>query len=426
MAIFYGTRGVDIMVGTNGSDVISGGNGDDLLVGDKFLFNPPNEISPTIGNDVIYGGAGNDIIVGDIQIYSGLLDSYSDLSSPYVPTWFNGNAGLYGGSGGDSIFGVYQVGIFTASTITLDFGPQPIPTPQTAPQPMEFLYGEQGNDLLVGNAGYGANIFDDHAYIINMFVEHLSSYLDGGAGDDILSGGCLISVITAQNGSTGDKTTLNFESSKLIGGNGNDILYGSDKEYNIIISNNSHFTNFKTVFGGDIMDGGNGMDAIYGDVGILKIDIDNTSSLDGVLQLGGDHIDGGNGNDTIFGDVGSFDLHGITLAQLGNMITTSQGDTINGGNGTDFIAGQFGNDVLTGGQGPDTFAYFSQITNGNDIITDFNIMKDALQGDHAGMFSDGGHDSSGNLIINIADATGHSTITLLGVSDFSNVHTFIV
>lgn len=418
------------IIGTNGGDTLYGGAGDDLIIGDRLLFTFPGETDPTIGHDIVYGGAGNDTIIGDVQTYTGHLTSLSDLFSPFFPTYQVGNE-LHGDTGNDFICGIFQYGTFTATGISVDFADfgfpiPPIPNDPTGTPPIEFIYGGSGNDVLVGNTGYATNIAENNAHIGNFLNPHVSTHIEGGNGDDLLNGGCLISTIIATNGSSWQNSLINFNSGELYGNNGNDTIYGSDELYHIIAQNNSHFDNVALNYSGDTIDGGNGNDTIDGDIGTLKIEVDNTSSVDLQFYFGADKITGGEGNDVIFGDVGNINLVGLAMSDLNSMIVASStGDNIDGGNGNDFISGQWDDDILTGSKGNDTFAYYSQINNGHDTITDFNVTTDILKGDQAGMFSDGGHDGNGNLIVNVHDLGTNSTITMIGIHDFASLHIII-
>lgn len=75
---------------------------------------------------------------------------------------------------------------------------------------------------------------------------------------------------------------------------------------------------------------------------------------------GGDLVSAGNGNDTVFGEGGE--------------------DTLIGGEGDDVLWGGALSDELTGGNGADTFGFVQEylFVHGTDIITDFEVGKDAL------------------------------------------------
>jgi Ca2+-binding RTX toxin-like protein len=411
------------IVGTLGSDVLTGTPHDDLIVGDRLLYVFPFDTDPSLGSDTIRGGAGNDTIIGDIQTYVGLLDSFADFSFPLLPNFFTGNALLSGGAGNDHIAGVFGSFSLTFSGITVDFGGGvPAGDPSTLP-PINHIYGDAGDDTIAGGSFSTSVFLINGADISNLFQEHFPAYIDGGNGSDLITGNCQNFLVDAKDGSTWDNLVVSFDSNTIIGGNGKDTLYGNTLTYTLTAENNSHYIDHQIIYRGDQIDGGNGKDTIYGDAGTLFLNIDHTSSLTANILLGGDHITGGNGDDVLWGDIAHVDLTGVSLADFNSFINlSSKGDVINGGNGKDFIAGEWGDDLLTGGLGKDTFAYFAEISNGHDTITDFNPKIDILLGNSPHMFSDGGHDVHGNLIVNVADAGVNSTITMLGVQHFADLH----
>ncbi|MBF2063463.1 MAG: DUF11 domain-containing protein [Calothrix sp. C42_A2020_038] len=68
----------------------------------------------------------------------------------------------------------------------------------------------------------------------------------------------------------------------------------------------------------------------------------------------------------------------VTGTSGNDIITTGSGrDNINGGDGDDIITGGIGADILTGGAGNDFFVY-TNIRDGGDTITDFEVGQDKL------------------------------------------------
>lgn len=118
--------------------------------------------------------------------------------------------------------------------------------------------------------------------------------------------------------------------------------------------------------GGDVtIAGGLGNDIIQGDAGNDVLRGDHNVSWDGGRTGGDDIIYGGRGNDRIGGKGGNDQLYG----QEGN-------DQMWGDQGDDLLRGGTGNDTLVGGKGNDTFVV--AISEGTDIISDFEIGKDRL------------------------------------------------
>ena len=119
--------------------------------------------------------------------------------------------------------------------------------------------------------------------------------------------------------------------------------------------------------------GTNGADRIAG-----------TSKTDFVLSARGDDlVVTGVGNDTVFSGTGKDTIQGGDNDDLlsggagKDLISGGSGnDIIVAGGGNDIIGGDYGDDILSGGAGKDTFQFKANA--GNDIITDFQSGKDAI------------------------------------------------
>ncbi len=178
----------------------------------------------------------------------------------------------------------------------------------------------------------------------------------------------------------------NETTSEILGFGGNDVILGNG--------------------GGDAIDGGAGDDTIYGGTGNdFAVGNDGNDrvflgdgndeylpDVDGSYDAGDDFVRGGAGNDfigdllgsnEIYGDTGSDTLVAFDSLDENGVYTdpAEQGttDTLNGGYGNDIIAGDLG-DILTGGQGADTFVTLDDedpaLENVN--ITDFDPEEDEL------------------------------------------------
>ena len=148
-----------------------------------------------------------------------------------------------------------------------------------------------------------------------------------------------------------------IEIGKIInGGNGDDTLTGTTGD-DIINAGN----------GNDRVDGGDGNDTISGGTG-------NDVLIGG---RGNNTIDGGDGNDTITVADGNNTVKGGT----GNdTITAGNGNNvIDGGDGNDTIHVGSGNNTLTGGSGNDNFVFAANL--GKDVVTDF-AHGDTIEFDH--------------------------------------------
>ena len=148
---------------------------------------------------------------------------------------------------------------------------------------------------------------------------------------------------------------------------------------------------------------------------ILIGDAANTNTDDNRLErrggndtltaiAGGSVINGGRGNDAIYGGAGNDEIYG-----------GEDKDTINGGPGDDW---------LDGGPGADTFVF--EPGNGNDYIMDFTSgdMIDLSAFDNADgtdfYSSAPGAAVGDNWVINLPEAFGGGSITILGVTSLSD------
>ncbi|TMM50399.1 Ig-like domain-containing protein [Qipengyuania marisflavi] len=131
-----------------------------------------------------------------------------------------------------------------------------------------------------------------------------------------------------------------------------------------------------------------------------------TGEADGVVLYGG------NGKDLLLGTGGEDRLYG------GN-----GSDTLIGFAGHDWLQGDRGNDILTGGAGRDSFAVGKATA--HDTVTDFSTADDRivmLDGVSATSSRVLDADGDGNLDLRIFFSDGSGTVTLLGVSNFADVH----
>lgn len=161
--------------------------------------------------------------------------------------------------------------------------------------------------------------------------------LNGGAGNDSLSGasaGVGIRLI----GGDGNDT--------LVGGNGGDVLLAGDGDDSL-----------KGNSGADILVGGDGQDKLFGDAGDDALIGDD--GLD-PLDDGNDSLDGGPGNDTLLGQSGNDTLKGNTGDDL--VLGDDGDDSLNGGSGTD---------TLVGGAGTNRF----DTTSERDEVFSFDITE---------------------------------------------------
>ena len=166
------------------------------LTGDQIPTNLNDDLDATAGTDAIYGLAGNDILSGHagkngyvstIQLYGGtgndILYGESFYTGQYYflgPTAFQTQYGdevtltgpgpsLYGESGNDTLLG-------SLMDDTLDGGLD-----------SDYLEGELGNDTLIGGAGNDIENGDEGRDVLQ--GDDNNDRLGGGAGADVLQGG---------------------------------------------------------------------------------------------------------------------------------------------------------------------------------------------------------------------------------------------
>jgi len=179
--------------------------------------------------------------------------------------------------------------------ITAVEGPMPEYNEQVGTNWNDNLYGTDGPDLLLGQAGY----------------DHLFGY----EGDDQLHGGDHNDRIFGHEGDD-----------LIVAGDGKDMVYGGDGNDTIYMGDGHR----ETAYGGD------GDDTIYGE--------EEIDSLHG--QDGDDTLDGGAGNDFLYGQDGDDTLKGGT----GN-------DYLFGFDDNDTLILDEGDDRAYGGKGDDLFTF---------------------------------------------------------------------
>ncbi|MDX1926989.1 MAG: hypothetical protein SFV81_10745, partial [Pirellulaceae bacterium] len=223
-----------------------------------------------------------------------------------------------------------------------------------------FLFGQKGNDILVGGDG--------------------RNYITGGSGADTIIGGTTRDVL---RGGVSEFSSILFYVDDgldgvdiIYGGDGDDQIEGAEGDDQIFGEDGQD-----VIVGGmghDKINGGKGMDTIYGDYS--PDDWQTSPALALVLGndelTGGDDDDliyGGHGNDRLDGALGHDTLYGDGPANgVGSVV--SGADFITGGLGEDYIYGGNGADELYGNQVavvqliPETHSNFIWGGDGNDLL----------------------------------------------------------
>ncbi|MEX2298161.1 MAG: Calx-beta domain-containing protein, partial [Dongiaceae bacterium] len=235
----------------------------------------------------------------------------------------------------------------------------------------DFLFGHSGNDRLFGGPG-GDVLIDVSGTVGN------GDYMEGGSGHDILLGTYNGSANTVGMVLVGDVSLVNSSNGNdwISGGNGGDIIIGDNINFaafsqttflnnpfaagqGTVAFNARGGTGNDTVFGrggSDLIGTSGGNDSVFGDDPLnLAVFGNDTIATDD----GNDYADGGPGSDSI--NLGSGFDQGF--GGSGN-------DTIDGESGGDAIEGESGDDLLFGSGGGDQIYgdSASNTTSGNDTI----------------------------------------------------------
>ena len=441
-----GGAGNDILDGGAGGDVMAGGSGDDIY----FVTSTRDSVveSESGGNDSVRASV--DFTLGD-HIEELELTGDGDIrgsgnGSANIIKGNDGNNTIFGGGGNDTLFGGF------GDDAIYIFGTE---------DDVSFAYGGDGNDVIEAEDGSGTleggegnDLYDVHgnytiiekldggidsvigyqSFLLGDNVENgrlqtaiaqatltgnnldnvlsltQAGMLDGGAGNDTLTGGTADNVIyggagidtaifTAAQNSYVFVWDASSQTLTVSGADGTDTLIGierlefSDSIYTggfAELAANSHRTIDGTsdndvltggrgndkLYGGagdDTLDGGGGKDAMHGGAGNDTYSVDEID--DTVTEAANEGVD------TILSSV-SFkldeNLENLTLTGManingqgndsdnviignagGNSIVAHGGDdALYGGVGDDNLIGGEGNDLLDGGDGIDT-AFFS-------------------------------------------------------------------
>ncbi|MCE3232976.1 MAG: calcium binding hemolysin protein [Rickettsiaceae bacterium] len=296
----HGTRLEDIISAGNGDDDIFGGENDDYIsggAGDDGLLGEH-------GNDYIMGGSGNDVLIGGIG--DDVLDGGEGDD---ILTGDEGDDKIYGGAGDDLLYSSVGSETLSGGTGSDAFIIEKAPGSQTIISDFEvnnlfeqidFTLFEGITSLNISQVGSDAviNLPDNQKVIIkNVNNNTLTSANFIFSGQDI--------SYNEIDGTTGVDIINGFDDQDIINGfDGDDWLHGGDSD--------------------DVIYGGAGDDHIYGDGvrGEISLDVILTDT-----QIGNDRLYGGDGDDVLLGFKGN-----------------------------DYLDGDQGDNILSGGEGFDTFA----------------------------------------------------------------------
>ncbi len=293
----YGGEGFDRLVGGAGDDMLDGGDEDDTLEGGA-------------GADVLTGGAGN-----DTASYAGSMMG--------VTVRFHAMQAMGGDAEGDT-FGDTATNTYTV----LDEDEEEQDMTETVPDVIN-LTGSAGDDILAGDSrdnvikGRGGNdrLYGGPGGSHDNSDNH--DTMHGGAGDDHVFGG------------KGDDTLHGDDGDDNLWGNGGSNSYYGGKGSDVIHANPSD-----AVVDGWIEDGGDEMDPRTADtVSFAHLKDDDLEDRGVMANLG---------TKGTLNFVGASARNGI-IANIENIIGTTEDDDLTGGPGPNVIEGGEGGDALSGG-----------------------------------------------------------------------------
>lgn len=324
-----GGAGVDHIFGDAGNDVITGLGGADQLFGgdgsDTFIWNSGD------GSDLVEGGTGTNIlsVTGSAAAQAFALSANgARLSVGIAPGVAIDAAGiqqlnLVGNGGADSLT-VNDLSTTDVRLVNADFGPAGASTHSIV------VNGRQLSDnILITTPGANTVKVAGLAYDVNLsgVTTGDSLTVNGNGGNDIISAvaGVEAAIKFTLDGGAGDDTLSG--DGTLLGGDGNDTLTGGAG--NNVIDGGA---------GNDLINGNGGNDTLIGGLGD-DVFIANTTATS---------YDGGAGFDSIvFAATGGNDTIGFNQPNA-----TTLNYTLNGGTTVATIAG-IENAAINGGAGDD-------------------------------------------------------------------------
>lgn len=362
-----GLGGNDTLNGQGGSDSLNGGTGNDLIFGG--MFDPFVEE----GGDVFVGGDGDDTLDGRNSTFAGEDLNVDTMEGGLGNDLFRvDNDDVLSDAGGvDTVEALNRDWTLGAGFENLVLNTDEQESHSTGignelDNHMRItwagrLEGRGGNDTLVGGGAFKSNeLFGgDGNDVVQGFASDL---VDGGAGDDTLSGGFTMTggagadIFDVSSGDhtvtdfapTADKLRLDGDFLQNVGPSG-DFAPGDERFYAAAGATVAHDASDRLIYNtttGDLyydQDGTGSTGARF--LGTLQgaptLAASNIEVVNG--SAGGMVINGTAGNDSLFGTAGDDTINGFG----GN-------DSIDGSEGADSLIGGDGNDVLRSGMNSST------------------------------------------------------------------------
>jgi Ca2+-binding RTX toxin-like protein len=376
---FFGAGGHETLLGYEGDDVLDAGIGEDIVDGG-------------VGNDTLYGGIGDDTLIGD-----GGDDWFQSDDGEHNT---QGDDLISGGDGNDRFFDVHGNNTLEGgdgddwfSLQTFDYG-RNLATGGAGRD--TFSPSAEGNSVVTDfEAGTGGDFIYPAFLVGAQGLDGRHPFIAGYlrlAGDP--NGGTLlqydtdgptgrsgwVTVLTLQGVRPRDITTENFLGRFLVGSADNDLLVGSWTDD--VLQGLAGDDTLDGGAGSDTMEGGSGNDLFYvDDDGDLVIEAGLSAAPPGAAA---DSI--GQGVDKVVASI-SYSLaqfvENLAMARgvaglvgqgnaLANVLTASDaGSQLKGHEGDDTLVGLAGNDMLTGGDGADSFEIVAA-AGARDTIEDFS------------------------------------------------------
>lgn len=288
-----GGAGADAILGGAGADTIHFGDGDDTQtsgdLGDDLVYGDAGNdvLSGDQGNDTLYGGIGNDVLEGHLgadELYGEEGDDYlvgfdvvdvtnpaSRTLNPTVGADDGANDLLDGGSGNDTLLG--GIG---SDTLIGGAGNDTILGGQGSDQ--FYFSGSFGADLVTGGEDAGGGDIDLLTFDVTGGLNVVFTGAEAGTATDTATGATVtFSEIEAVQGGSGADTIdghLSTSGLWLDGGAGNDQITGSSAADTLFGDN-----------GADTLTGGAGNDSLFTGTGFDELVLTTAGGADVVFDF---------------------------------------------------------------------------------------------------------------------------------------------